>query len=286
MFQLHEVAPVRQPITHFPIAEQAQEAKPQFHREVLRSGKRAGQSFAIRLAYDDQDRTSASAIINRLYGRRGYGSDHQVSGRSECMTFTACCDDEMIGTLTLRVDSPTGLVADETFPRELAQLRAQPGANLCELTKFAFDPSPDSRPLLAKLFHVIFAFGTHHFACSDLVIEVNPRHVLFYECMLGFSRIGELGTNDVVHAPAQLMHLSVSRIGENISRYADAQASGARSLYPYFFGKAEEEELRQRIAAGGLERELPHYVLNADVLHRQRSIRHGQGVAQQKRAAA
>ena len=227
--------------------------RPVLHREVLQSGKRAGQTFSIRLAYDDDDRTSASEIINRMYGRRGYGSAHQVSARSECLTFAACCGEEMIGTLTLRVDSPNRLCADDTFGEEMAALRAKADSSLCELTKFAFDPSPESRPLLAKLFHVIFLYGTHRFACSDLVIEVNPRHVLFYEAMLGFTRVGALRTNEMVHAPSQLMQLTVSQIGKNITRYAGGGSCSARSLYPYFFGEAEEQKVRQRIAVSTTE---------------------------------
>lgn len=225
--------------------------KPEFYREVLTSHQKSGQSFSISLAYDDNDRTSAVEIINRLYGQRGYGSKHQVPARSECVTFTASCGEEMIGTLTLRVDSPTGLCADQTFSGEMAHLRARPRTSLCELTKFAFDPSTDSRPLLAKLFHVIFLYGTQRFACSDLVIEVNPRHVMFYEAMLGFARVGALRTNDLVQAPSQLMHLTVSQIGRNITRQAGGPAGPARSLYPYFFAESEARALRRRIAASG-----------------------------------
>ena len=260
--------------------------KPVFYREVLTSDQRRGQTFTIRLAYDDDDRSCASEIINRLYGSRGYGSSHQLTARSECMTFTACCDDEMIGTLTLRVDSAHGLVADETFPAEMASLRAQPGASLCELTKFAFDPAPDSRPLLAKLFHVIFVYGTQRFACSDLVIEVNPRHVRFYETMLGFARLGSLRTNEAVTAPAQLMQLAVSQIGENIARYAGGGLCASRSLYPYFFCKTEEQAMRQRIISSVIDRHLLTLRQNGDGDAARKILRGSPRWAQRKRAAA
>lgn len=200
------------------------------------------------------------------------------------MTFTASCGDEMIGTLTLRVDSPSGLCADQTFSSEMANLRARPRASLCELTKFAFDPSADSRPLLAKLFHVIFLYGTQRFACSDLVIEVNPRHVVFYEAMLGFSRVGDLRTNDMVHAPSQLMHLAVSQIGKEITRQAGGMAGSLRSLYPYFFGKDDEQALRQRIAASASMGPPPGFYAQVEgaTMKLQRTYR----TLQRKRAAA
>ena len=246
MFLSQENALARAAFVPFDIV---QTPKPIFHREVLSSGTRCGQTFSIQLAYDDCDRISASEIINRNYGRRGYGSSHQLTARSECMTFTACCDKEIVGTLTLRVDSSEMLGVDETFPDELARLRDRPGVSLCELTKFAFDPSPESRPLIAKLFHVIFAYGTTHFGCSDLVIEVNPRHVCFYKTMLGFTPVGPLRTNDSVDAPSQLMRLAVTEIGTNIARYGGGIAGAGRSLYPHFFGKAQEQEMLERVAA-------------------------------------
>jgi hypothetical protein len=259
--------------------------KPVFYQEALTAGQRFGQNFSISLAYDDYDLTSASNVINRLYGRRGYGSNHQVLARPDCVTFTAWCGEEMIGTLTLRVDSHAGLSADHTFPGAMANLRARSRASLCELTKFAFDPSPESRPMLAKLFHVIFVYGTMRFDCSDLVIEVNPRHSLFYEAMLGFSRLGELQTNDLVQAPAQLMHMSVSQIGVQIARYAGGKMGASRSLYPHFLGEREEEALRERIAAGMPQRWLRTSSRRDDAeatakIHRHRSS------SQTRRAAA
>ncbi len=205
--------------------------------------------------------------------------------RSECVTFTASCNDEMIGTLTLRVDSASGLGADRTFPGEIAELRARRNASLCELTKFAFDPSPDSRPLLAKLFHVIFLYGTQRFACSDLLIEVNPRHVVFYEAMLGFARVGGLRTNELVEAPSQLMHLAVSQIGRNIARQAGAATGASRSLYPYFFNSSEEQALRKRIAVSAGSPQLPSLRPHAETGLAPKSHREHLA-AQQKRATA
>jgi len=226
-----------------------QAAKLVFYREDLTSGARSGRSFTIGLAYDDHDYRSASEIINRLYGQRGYGSEHQVLTKPECMTFTACCEEEMIGTLTLRVDSLHRLGADETFPTEMANLRAPPHVSLCELTKFAFEPSRESRPLLAKLFHVIFVYGRQRFACSDLVIEVNPRHVSFYETMLGFACVGTPRTNASVHAPSHLMRLAVSEIGRNIAFREIADNRSSRSLYSHFLNESEVRNVRLRIAA-------------------------------------
>lgn len=206
-------------------------------------------NIAIRLAESSSDCDEAAIILNRMYGRRGYGSQHRVERTENSVTFNASSDGQMVGTLTLSVDSGARLAVDETFPEELRELRAEPGASLCELTKFAFNPAPDSRPLLAVLFHVIFLYGTQRFDCTDLLIEVNPRHVRFYEVMLRFSRVGPLRTNHKVGAPSQLMHLRVADIRTNIDLFLDCESPASHSLYRHFFDRTEEQGVKARIAA-------------------------------------
>lgn len=206
----------------------------------------AGRTVSIGLADASGDRNQAESILNRAYGKRGYGSNHQIARTGHSVTFTASAQGAMIGTLTLSVDSPRRLSVETTFPDEVGRLRAS-RARLCELTKFAFDPAPDSRPLLAALFHIIFMYGTQRFDCTDLLIEVNPRHVRFYEVMLGFSRLGPLRTNQSVDAPAQLMHLRVADIRTHIDNLAGNGSMPGHSLYRYFFDWSEERRLRTRI---------------------------------------
>lgn len=213
-------------------------------------------TIAVRLADSDGHRNLASILVNRMYSWRGYGADHQLSCRQDRVTFTAWSDETVIGTLSLGVDGDDGLAADDTFKDELDQFRRRPGSKLCELTKFACDPSTKSQVPLAALFHVIFIYGTQRFGCTDLFIEVHPRHVRFYEALLGFKRIGAPRLNPEVtwwpaDVPVQLMWLKVSEIRRFIDRHAGRKAVGGRSLYPHFFTPKEEEGIWSRIAALG-----------------------------------
>src|SRR3990170_5364908 len=157
-------------------------------------------SMTIRLADCDGQRNRANMLLNRMYSWRGYGADHELPSDPNCVTFTATSQDDVIGTLTLTVDSAAGLAADRTFKDEIESFRKAPGAKLCELTKFAFDTSSPARPRLAALFHIIFIYGSMHYDCTDLFIEVNPRHRRFYELMLGFKCVGTPKTNASVNA--------------------------------------------------------------------------------------
>jgi hypothetical protein len=218
------------------------------HRGLARHPGWAKRPITIWLAECELHKRMASSLVNRMYSGRGYGADHPLPSAPNCHTFTAASDEGLIGTLTLQVDSPLGLVADGTFKHEIDAFRRVPGAMLCELTRFAFDPSANSRPVLAAVFHVIFIYGSRRYGCTDLLIEVNPRHVRFYEAMLGFRRLGPVKANPCVHAPAQLMWLKVSEIRRRIELQAGDLAGDGHSLYRYFFSKKEERSIIARIA--------------------------------------
>jgi len=205
----------------------------------------AGKEFEVHLVGTSGQRAYAVELLNRMYDWRGYGANHSLDTSANSKTFAVSVDGEIVCTLSLTVDSDAGLAADKTFADVLGEARKAPGASLCELTKFACNSSDDSRFLLASLFHTIFIVGTEQYDCTDLFIEVNPRHIRFYEAMLGFEKVGELRTNAGVDAPSQLMRLKVADIRCNIERYAGRDDRVARrSLYPFFLSQEEENTVR------------------------------------------
>ncbi len=199
--------------------------------------------FGIQIATSRQQRSQAADLLNRMYGWRGYGRDHQIPEGEGCTTFLAASTEGLVGTLTLTVDGAAGLAADRTFGDVLDAFRAAPGSSICELTKFAFDASTPARPRLAHLFHAVLIFGSAKHQCTDLFIEVNPRHRAFYEAMLGFRPVGDARTNESVNAPSHLLWLSVDAIRANISSHREGDRSNSRSLYPYFLREGEETAL-------------------------------------------
>ena len=222
--------------------------------DLPRSGEeQIEKTITIRLADCDGERNTANMLINRKYSRLGYGVHHKVSTAPNCVTFTASSRNALVGTLSLTVDSAEGLACDRTFKAELDRFRAVPGAKLCELTRFAFDTSKPSLNLLASLFHIIFIYGTHHYNCTDLFIEVARRHRRFYEAMLGFKLVGEPTTNDDVGVTSHLMWLKVSDIRKLIDDPACNGAVSPHSLYPYFFSKKEEDGIYNRLATSMAE---------------------------------
>lgn len=215
--------------------------------------------FGIQVATSLQQRSRAADLLNKMYGWRGYGRDHKIPEGEGCTTFLAASTEGLVGTLTLTVDSAAGLAADRTFGDVLDDFRAAPGSSICELTKFAFDASTPARPRLAHLFHAVLIYGTAKHQCTDLFIEVNPRHRAFYEAMLGFRPVGEARTNQSVNAPSHLLWLSVDTIRANIGSHREASRFNSRSLYPYFLREGEEAALAMALNGSEGTRAIDHH---------------------------
>jgi hypothetical protein len=205
--------------------------------------------FKIRLADTEKGRNSASMLINKMYSWRGYGNAHQVKANPSRITLTASDKHHVIGTITLGIDSDEGLLADVIFKDEIDVFR-NAGAKVCELTKLAIDPDiVQSKFALASLFHILFIYGRRIHHCTDVFIEVNPRHRRFYESMLGFKRQGDVKTNPRVNAPANLLWVDLKYVEEKIATHGgnSDNPGTTRSLYPYFFSGREEEGLYHRL---------------------------------------
>ena len=204
--------------------------------------------FGIRLTDTAAGRNSASMLINKMYAWRGYAGTHQLGDDPNRITLTATDHGETVGTLTIGLDSPIGLMADQIFKDELNAHREN-GARLCEFTKLAFDTNVKSKTALANLFHlaVIYARDIHH--RTDILIEVNPRHRRFYEHMLGFKREADVRINPRVNAPAYLLRVNLEYVTEQIEALGGTFSNGAseRSFYPYFFSPREERGIIDRL---------------------------------------
>lgn len=205
-------------------------------------------NFAIRLADSDTGRNSASMLINKMYGWRGYGDKHKVEANPNRITLSATDKGMVIGTVTLGIDSEAGILADEIFHDEIQKVRAR-GGKVCEVTKLAFDPTVRSKMALASLFHVLIIYAHYRFHCTDLFIEVNPRHRRYYEAMLGFTTVGEVRQNPRVDAPAYLLRVGMDYVNQQIDRLGGTSAhpGNERSLYPYFLSRREEIGLANRL---------------------------------------
>jgi len=204
-------------------------------------------SFKIRLAKPDDVRRDAGAMVERRYASRGYVTSATMVSEHVC-TFAAYDEGRLAGTVSLRLDSKEGLASDALYRAEIDALRAK-GYKICEFTRLAVDASRVSKPVLAGLFHTVFLFAERLRGFNFVAIEVNPRHVGYYQRALGFDVIGPERYSERVSAPAVLMGVSFRKIGDNLRSHAGKGARGgaARSFYVYGFSPAEEAVILDRL---------------------------------------
>jgi hypothetical protein len=208
------------------------------------------QVFNIRLANSAGRREAAGLLIRKMYGWRGYSVDINDVHEANKITLYAETGGKVVGTMSLCLDSPSYLPADENFGPELDALR-EGGRRLCEPSRLAIDKGVTKR-VFASLIHISYIYAHHIHRFTDYVIEVNPRHVMFYKRMLGFDDFGAERTCTRVDAPAVLLRLPLSVMGEQIRKWGGLmeQHGDERSFYPYFFPIWDEPGITARLMSG------------------------------------
>lgn len=208
------------------------------------------QRFHIRMANSQRRRESASLLIKKMYGWRGYAVDPLQAHPLDKITLFAETGGATVGTMTLCLDGATGLPADDIFRDKLDLLRAD-GRRLCEPSKLAIDKGVAKR-VFAALIHISYIYARNIHGYTDYVIEVNPRHVMFYKRMLGFQDFGGERNCPRVGAPAVLLRLDLDYMGAQIRRYGGLmeQHGGEKSFYPFFFPIADEPGITGRLKDG------------------------------------
>ncbi len=191
-------------------------------------------TIGISSASTEMEMQGALALLNRKYAARGYGNTHMILSGSTYKTFIATADSGIVGTATLNVDSEAGMAADAQFRDEINIFRRDPKVKACEITKLAFEVDLPSKPVLAALFCAVFQYNQRHHKCTDLFIEVNPRHRRFYQALLGLRDCGEVKINPAVDAPSQLMHITALEVQAQIQKYSGKTSASIRSLYALF----------------------------------------------------
>ena len=184
-------------------------------------------------------------LIKCMYSWRGYHTENAVlsSHNPNRLTLEASIEQQIVGTLTVGLDSEEGLLVDTLYEQEIKAFRSN-DRKVSELSKLAIDPQHSSKELLASLFNLAYIYARIVHKVTYFVIEVNPRHAGYYKRMLGFRQIGEKRVCPRVNAPAVLLHLELDYVDEQVASLAGSlEPAKERSLYAYFLTKHEEEKV-------------------------------------------
>lgn len=211
---------------------------------------RQNSSFKVKLVNSSNDHESISMLVNQRFSSRGYGKpvSHELRKPMNILSLQATIENRIVGTLSVQFDSEEGLPLDSLYQFELDSLRRK-GARLCQFTKLAIEKEVKSKSVLASLFHIaeIWAFKVRHY--NYICIEVNPRHVAFYERMLNFTVLSEVRENQQIQAPSVLLGIDLNYVDMLVQQFGGKPelAEKERSFYPYLFSPQEEFSLACRL---------------------------------------
>jgi hypothetical protein len=172
--------------------------------------ERDNPSLRIAVATSVQQLEAAQELVRRRYAWRGYECQPDdlfkipAQRKANEVTFVVDSIETMIGTVTLGLDGPDGLLAERTHEGVIAQARAE-GCRVCEVTRLAVAEGADSRTVLALLLSLAHLVGRTVHEITDVFIEVNPRHVAFYSRALGFMVAAGERICERVRAPSVLL---------------------------------------------------------------------------------
>lgn len=178
--------------------------------------------YQMQVAVRPEQFRAADELVRRRYAWRGYKladgelfKTPQVS--PEPVPFVLLAEDQgrLSGTLTVRLDSEGGMLAEDSYAAEIGRLRRS-GRRIAELVKLAVEKGADWKATLDVLVQAAYFVTRTVYALTDVLIEVNPRHVRFYERVFGFVVAAAEGVCNRVGAPSVLMQLDLEQFGRRL----------------------------------------------------------------------
>ena len=200
--------------------------KSKFKRETSALQLARDDSLRILVAVLPSQHEAVERLVRRRYAWRGYNlpqtgnADDVAALDHEPSRVTLLVEDQgtLVGTLTLRLDSPQGLMAEQTYGEEIERVRSQ-GRRVGEVVRLAMEEGVDWKSVLDALLQAIYLVGRVVHSLTDIFIEVNPRHVRFYQRVFGFAANSAERLCSRVGAPSVLMHLDVEEFDQRLQLY-------------------------------------------------------------------
>jgi hypothetical protein len=207
------------------------------------------------LARESEERLGAFRLIHDAYVRAGLGqptpsgmrvTPYQILPTSQI--FVGKLGEQVVSTVSLIGDGELGLPMETIFGPEVSALRQQ-GERLAEVSCLA-DRRQDGRRFLStfrQLTRLMAQFARYE-GIQSLLITVHPRHVRFYQDLLGFVPISDrVASCPYVRGnPAVALQLQFARIDRERPACYDeyfAQWLDRELLRPYTISREELEFL-------------------------------------------
>jgi len=149
-------------------------------------------------------------------------------------TFVAKAGNEVVGVISVIMDSPDLLLpSDRAFHEEIQPVR-RTSRKLCEISNWAISPAYRRTSILTDLFR---CFMAHLFAmnCQDAVAAISPSHKAFF-ALMGFDEVlgSERSYSETTNDPVLLVRLSMNSLFDRFSRISTDDSGDLAALKTYY----------------------------------------------------
>ena len=208
-------------------------------------------TFTIKIANTLEEREAVFRLSYQIYLAKGFIKENPQQWHvrnydhvdDTVILMVQDKEKKIVGSVTLVFENSIQLPAEKIYGDEIKKLRTNK-FKIVEISRLVIDPRfRNSKEVLVLLFNYLYIYTYFVKSYNCLTIEVNPRHIKYYELLLNFKRIGnKMPCPNMLNAPAILLFNDLQSEIETLRIYQNSHLVKNRSLYSYFF-KPDQEKL-------------------------------------------
>jgi hypothetical protein len=215
--------------------------------------KKLPAEFYVKIANTLEERESVYQLAYEIYLEKGYIQENANQWYIQNYDFYQQTiilivfdkNKKLAGALTLIFNEDGKLPVEKIYSEEIRPI-SMLGNRILESSRLVIHHDYRyEKEVLHLLLNYMLIYSYHVKKYHSMMIQVNPRHKLYYKALLHYDEIGgEKLCPTVQNAPAVLLHLPLNRYQEEIKHLIKTKekTKKERSLYPYFL-KPEQELL-------------------------------------------
>lgn len=203
----------------------------------------------VKVAETREEHLAAARLVHDGYVSKGLMPSHGSGVRTTpflglptTMVFVALREGEMVGTLSLVVDSTLGLPMERIYPDEVRAARSG-GRRIAEVGAQCVRPQ-DRGTGVAFLLNKAMFLTAELLRVDDVLIAVHPDAEDFYGAMLCFERVGPVKTYPSLNRSALSVALRLRGPARETHREAFGGLPRTKTNPHHLYWELEHEQLR------------------------------------------
>lgn len=181
--------------------------------------------FSVRVARTTSEYEDAFLLVRAAYVYQGIDDvsceEMRITPQHmlpEATVIVAYEGDEIVGTMTVTLDSPAGLPLDKDYADELGRLR-RTGARIVEYGSLAV-----VQPCWGSGVTQLINFAAHQIAvgiyqATHSVVGINPKAVAVHRAFFGYRKIGQAKQHAQLTAPVVGLVVELDRLEAHVGRH-------------------------------------------------------------------